>query len=174
MQRAETSLEERIRRLTCDVDENLSAETDSMQDGYNSNSLERRDSPAGEENPQQPKYDKSFSPSSSASSSSSGSTSAYRKITDIFNRDRRQERIPEADENPIVIIPQVCSVHRLFRPGLNLFDFLYRYCSSYKSYHVVVLLHLILEWASKCPLHIPKYTKHLHANKKLDDNSYRR
>lgn len=71
--------------------------------------LERRDSPAGEENPQQPKYgmDKSFSPSSSASSSSSGSTSAYRKITDIFNRDRRQERIPEADENPIVIIPQV-------------------------------------------------------------------
>lgn len=79
--------------------------------------MERRDSPAGEENPQQPgaagnnKYgmDKSFSPSSSASSSSSGSTTAtaYRKITDIFHRDRRQERIPESDENPIVIIPQV-------------------------------------------------------------------
>lgn len=72
--------------------------------------LERRDSPAGEENPhQQTKYipDKSFSPISSASSSSSSSTSAYRKITDIFHKERRQERIPEADENPIVIIPQV-------------------------------------------------------------------
>lgn len=110
MQRSETSLEERIRRLTCDVDENVNSESDSNQEGYNANSLERRDSPAGEENPQQPKYDKSFSPSSSASSSSSGSTSAYRKITDIFNRDRRQERIPEADENPIVIIPQVVFV----------------------------------------------------------------
>lgn len=76
--------------------------------------LERRDSPAGEENPQQPKYpqDKSCSPSSSASSSSSGS-SAYRKITDVFNRDRRQEQIPEADESPIVIIPQVDS-HKYF------------------------------------------------------------
>ena len=76
------------------------------------NDMERRDSPAGEENPQQPKYmpDKSFSPSSSASSSSSGSNgSTYRKITDLFHRDRRQEKIPEADENPIVIIPQVCS-----------------------------------------------------------------
>ncbi|XP_037041361.1 uncharacterized protein LOC119078050 isoform X3 [Bradysia coprophila] len=108
MQRAETSLEERIRRLTCDVDENVNSETDSVQDGFNSNSLERRDSPAGEENPQQPKYDKSFSPSSSASSSSSGSTSAYRKITDIFNRDRRQERIPEADENPIQLQELPC------------------------------------------------------------------
>lgn len=72
--------------------------------------MERRDSPAGEENPQQPKYipDKSFSPSSSASSSSSGSNgSTYKKITDLFHRDRRHEKIPEADENPIVIIPQV-------------------------------------------------------------------
>lgn len=111
MQRTDTSLEERIRRLTCDVDDpiNNSESSDSTQDGYNTNTLERRDSPAGEENPQQLKYpnDKSFSPSSSASSSSSGSTSAYRKITDIFNREKRQERIPEADENPIVIIPQV-------------------------------------------------------------------
>lgn len=75
------------------------------------NEMERRDSPAGEENPQQSKYvpDKSFSPISSASSSSSSSLSAYRKITDIFHKDKRQERIPEADENPmnpIVIIPQ--------------------------------------------------------------------
>lgn len=74
--------------------------------------LERRDSPAGEENPQQPKYppdNKSCSPSSSASSSSSSGSSTYRKITDVFNRDRRQEQIPEADESPIVIIPQVCT-----------------------------------------------------------------
>ncbi|XP_059621245.1 uncharacterized protein LOC132264923 [Phlebotomus argentipes] len=104
--RPDTSLEERIRQLTCDIDEPLA-------DGQVKDlrgDLERRDSPAGEENPQQSKYmpDKSFSPSSSASSSSSGSTSAYRKITDIFHRDRRQERIPEADENPIVIIPQDC------------------------------------------------------------------
>jgi len=112
-QRLDTSLEERIRQLTCDIDDptqNTDAQdTRPNSDGYDINEMERRDSPAGEENPPQPKYilDKSFSPSSSASSSSSGSTSAYRKITDIFHRDRRQERIPEADENPIVIIPQV-------------------------------------------------------------------
>lgn len=134
-QRTDNSLEERIRRLTCDVDESTStaSATNASESGsdsaatttadtYSMDTLERRDSPAGEENPTQPtgqagngnngKYgmlDKNFSPSSSASSSSSGSTStsAYRKITDIFNRDRRQERIPEADENPIVIIPQV-------------------------------------------------------------------
>lgn len=84
--------------------------------------MERRDSPAGEENPQQTKYvpDKSFSPISSASSSSSGSTSAYRKITDIFNKDRRQERILEADENPIVIIPQVNYIFQ--NPRITIID----------------------------------------------------
>lgn len=109
-QRTETSLEERIRRLTCDVDDNNLDGSDGNQESFNGDSLERRDSPAGEDNSHgETKYsvDKSFSPSSSASSSSSGSTSAYRKITDIFNRDRRQERIPEVDESPIVIIPQV-------------------------------------------------------------------
>lgn len=71
--------------------------------------VERRDSPAGEENPQQSKFDKSFSPSSSASSSSSCSNgSTYKKITDLFNKDKRQEKILETDENPIVIIPQDC------------------------------------------------------------------
>lgn len=113
IQQTENSLEERIRRLTCDVDDPIVSKcaevSDTAQmDGYNMDTLERRDSPAGEETPQQPKYppDKSCSPSSSASSSSSGS-STYRKITDVFNRDRRQEQIPEADESPIVIIPQV-------------------------------------------------------------------
>lgn len=106
-------MEERIRRLTCDVDDPINSKATetidtNYQDVYNMDTLERRDSPAGEENPQQPKYppDKSCSPSSSASSSSSGS-STYRKITDVFNRDRRQEQIPEADEGPIIIIPQV-------------------------------------------------------------------
>lgn len=75
----------------------------------NASDMERRDSPAGEENPQQAKYDKSFSPSSSASSSSSCSTgSTYKKITDLFNKEKRQEKILETDENPIVIIPQDC------------------------------------------------------------------
>lgn len=122
--RESTSLEERIRLLTCDIDESVQdTDSDTNTKEYNDNvnkngneSLERRDSPAGEENPQQPKYqpDKSFSPSSSASSSSSGSNaSTYKKITDLFNRDKRQERIPEADENPIVIIPQVMSEYVL-------------------------------------------------------------
>lgn len=100
-------MEERIRRLTCDVDDPIPTTDSNQQD--NVDMMERRDSPAGEENPQQPKshgQDKSFSPSSSGSSSSSAS-STYRKITDIFNRDRRQEQIPEADENPVVIISQV-------------------------------------------------------------------
>lgn len=121
--RESTSLEERIRLLTCDIDESVQdADSDTNTKDYNDivnkngNELERRDSPAGEENPQQPKYqpDKSFSPSSSASSSSSGSNaSTYKKITDLFNRDKRQERIPEADENPIVIIPQVMSEYAI-------------------------------------------------------------
>ncbi|XP_070490626.1 uncharacterized protein [Chironomus tepperi] len=96
-----TSLEERIRQLTCDIDEPLDNEGNSPN---NINELERRDSPAGEETPQQVKFDKSFSPSSSASSSSSCSTgSTYKKITDLFNKEKRQEKIPETDENPIVI-----------------------------------------------------------------------
>ncbi|XP_037914528.1 uncharacterized protein LOC119653699 isoform X3 [Hermetia illucens] len=108
------SLEERIKQLTCDIDDptenSLDDQNSASLNPYSGEDLERRDSPAGEENPSQAKYipDKSFSPSSSASSSSSGSTSAYRKISDIFNRDRRQEKIPEAEENPIVIIPQEC------------------------------------------------------------------
>lgn len=100
-----TSLEERIRMLTCDVDE-----PQNENGAEHGKQLERRSSPTGEENPQPTKYvpDKSFSPISTASSSSSSSISAYKRITDIFHKDKRQERIPEADENPIVIIPQVC------------------------------------------------------------------
>lgn len=102
--KADTSLEERIRQLTCDVDEPTGGSSE------NQNNIERRDSPTGEENPPPlpSKYvpDKSFSPVSTASSSSSSSISAYKKITEIFHKEKRQERILEADENPIVIIPQ--------------------------------------------------------------------
>lgn len=101
-----TSLEERIRMLTCDVEEPQNENASEL-----GKHLERRSSPTGEENPQPQvsKYvpDKSFSPVSTASSSSSSSISAYKRITEIFHKDKRQERIPEADENPIVIIPQV-------------------------------------------------------------------
>lgn len=117
-------MEERIKQLTCDIDEDLAEElslarsvADSEQDQGDQGSerdcseLAQRDSPAGEENPNQlaPKFlngEKSFSPSSSVSSSSSGS-SAYKKIADIFSRDKKQEKIMELEENPIVIIPQV-------------------------------------------------------------------
>lgn len=111
MAKDSTSLEERIRLLTCDIDE--PADSDG-NNSMNPNEMERRNSPvrsdpAGEETPQQGKFDKSFSPSSSASSSSSCSTgSTYKKITDLFNKEKRQEKILESDENPIVIIPQDC------------------------------------------------------------------
>lgn len=104
--KSETSLEERIRLLTCDIDDEP---TQGGEDGEpnKDGDIERRDSPAGEENPQQAKYlDKNYSPSSSASSSSSGS--AYRKITDIFNKNQRQDKIPEGDENQSGILPQDC------------------------------------------------------------------
>lgn len=101
--KAETSLEERIRLLTCDIDDEPAAGEEGSKDD-----MERRDSPAGEENPQQAKYlpDKNYSPSSSASSSSSGS--AYRKITDIFNKNQKQDKIPEGDENQSGVLPQDC------------------------------------------------------------------
>lgn len=108
--KSETSLEERIRLLTCDIDDEPTGQAgeDGETGAQNKDDLERRDSPAGEENPQQAKYlpDKNYSPSSSASSSSSGS--AYRKITDIFNKNSRQDKIPEGDENQPGILPQDC------------------------------------------------------------------
>lgn len=101
-----TTLEERIRQLTCDIDEPGDSEGNNS---LNVSDIERRDSPAGEENPQQTKFDKSFSPSSSTSSSSSCSAgSTYKKITDLFSKEKRHEKIVETDENPIVIIPQDC------------------------------------------------------------------
>lgn len=127
-----TSLEERIRQLTCDVDEPLNENATSKNDGKKQ--LERRSSPTGEENPQSvTKYvpDKSFSPVSTASSSSNSSISAYKRLTDIFHKEKRQERIPEADENPIVILPQVhiytFFFHSLFPTIFEYFHLIHRF-----------------------------------------------
>ncbi|XP_037828755.1 uncharacterized protein LOC119616463 isoform X2 [Lucilia sericata] len=116
--KSDISLEERIKQLTCGIDEDN--DESAFENGDDDNSkiednadLSHRDSPAGEENPQKftangNNSDKSFSPNSSVSSSSSGS-SAYKKITEIFNREKKnQEKIMEMEENPIVIIPQEC------------------------------------------------------------------
>lgn len=112
-------MEERIKQLTCGIDEENDESTQENGDDDNSKiedttDLSHRDSPAGEENPQKfnanaNNSDKSFSPNSSVSSSSS-SSSAYKKITEIFNREKKnQEKIMEMEENPIVIIPQVAN-----------------------------------------------------------------
>uniref|UniRef100_A0A336LMA7 CSON005635 protein n=1 Tax=Culicoides sonorensis TaxID=179676 RepID=A0A336LMA7_CULSO len=107
-----TSLEERIRQLTCDIDEPLnesgSFETN-MYTSDDSNSI-RRDSPTGEETPLQNKnVDKNVSTSSSGGGSLSVSVgSTYKKITDLFNRDKRQDRITENEEGSLGIVPQDC------------------------------------------------------------------
>lgn len=128
----DTSLEERIRQLTCNVDE----PNEHFDDVDQKKMLERRGSPTGEENPQPQvtKYvpDKSFSPISTASSSSNSSISTYKKITDIFHKDKRQERIPEADENPIVIIPQVGS-----RKSSFVF-LLFSFCVWFQNFHLPI------------------------------------
>lgn len=73
------------------------------------NISERRNSPTGEEAPFHKQGDKSFSPSSSTSSSMSGSVgSTYKKITDLFNREKRQDRISEVEEASAGIVPQDC------------------------------------------------------------------
>lgn len=137
--KSDISLEERIKQLTCDIDEDLVeelsrgvADADQDQDlasDRDCSELAQRDSPAGEENPNTlaPKFmngEKSFSPSSSVSSSSSGS-SAYKKIADIFSRDKKQEKIMELEENPIVIIPQVSALWQLEGEGARGTNLLY-------------------------------------------------
>lgn len=100
-------MEERIKQLTCDIDElSEDASQENIQEAAEETELAQRDSPAGEEAPKFANGEKNFSPSSSVSSTSS-SSSAYKKISDIFNRDKKQEKIVECEENPIVIIPQV-------------------------------------------------------------------
>lgn len=91
VQKTDNSLVERIKQLTCDVDDNLESESE----------VSARVSPPGEEARNSPEarsneltsvltlskaQDKSFSPSSSstASSNSSSVSSTYKKITDLF------------------------------------------------------------------------------------------
>lgn len=83
VQKTDNSLVERIKQLTCDVDD-----TPEMQD------IPPRGSPPGEEARNSPEvtnissrvHDKSFSPSSSSTNSSNSSSvsSTYKKITDLF------------------------------------------------------------------------------------------
>ncbi|XP_077302139.1 uncharacterized protein LOC143922677 [Arctopsyche grandis] len=96
----DTSLTERIKMLTCNIDEEeAEAEPEPEQE---------RMSPSGEE----PRAStvpsaKSFSPSSSSSASSCSSTSStYKKLTEIFPK--RQDCITECNEegSNVVIIPQ--------------------------------------------------------------------
>ncbi|KAL3283354.1 hypothetical protein HHI36_006502 [Cryptolaemus montrouzieri] len=84
--KTDNSLVERIKQLTCDVDDiNITQEEEEIQ---------ARASPPGEEARNSPEVaaikhqEKSFSPSSSstASSNSSSVTSTYKKITDLFTK----------------------------------------------------------------------------------------
>ncbi|XP_044267297.1 uncharacterized protein LOC123013053 [Tribolium madens] len=92
VQKTDNSLVERIKQLTCDVDDINQTEEITL-----------RASPPGEETKHSPEVnppkntDKSFSPSSSstASSNSSSMSSTYKKITDLFGK---RDKIP--DSNP--------------------------------------------------------------------------
>lgn len=92
---------ERIKQLTCDVDD---------VQGQESVEISQRVSPPGEEahtSPEVPakNYDKSFSPSSSstASSNSSSMSSTYKKITDLFVK---REKNPDG-ESPRGMAPDL-------------------------------------------------------------------
>lgn len=94
-QKTDNSLVERIKLLTCDVDEPPLEE--------------ERSSPTGEESTAKPtentplnnriNHDKSFSPSSSSTTSSNSSmSSTYKKITDLFGK---KEKASEMQNNAI-------------------------------------------------------------------------
>lgn len=98
VQKANNSLEERIKQLTCDVDEPPVEEE-----------IPPRGSPTGEESTKPPEtppinnritQDKSFSPSSSSTTSSNSSmSSTYKKITDLFGK--REKVTSELQNNAI-------------------------------------------------------------------------
>lgn len=91
-QKTDNSLVERIKQLTCDVDDD------------NTLDIPPRTSPPGEEARNSPEVnhcrnpDKSFSPSSSSttSSNSSSMSSTYKKITDLFGK---RDKISESQNN---------------------------------------------------------------------------
>lgn len=92
VQKTDNSLVERIKQLTCDVDD------------INQEEIPLRASPPGEEAKHSPEVskntEKSFSPSSSstASSNSSSMSSTYKKITDLFGK---REKLPESGETKL-------------------------------------------------------------------------
>lgn len=120
MQKNDTSLTERIKMLTCNIEDEESQEREPKSANVD------RGISTEETHPHPPSTlpSKCFSPSSSSSSASSCSStsSAYKKLTDIFPK-RQQDRIPECNEegngNGVVIIPQVDKPTNLgiSRPG---------------------------------------------------------
>lgn len=94
--KTDNSLVERIKQLTCDVD-------DTPQDLED---IPPRSSPTGEEARKSPdsQHNKHHSPSSSSTSSSNSSSvsSTYKKITDLFGK---KERLPDIQINTSEVLP---------------------------------------------------------------------
>lgn len=97
VKKTDNSLVERIKQLTCDVD-NVDETARVSPPGE-----EARNSPEVHNNVINKNHDKSFSPSSSstASSNSSSMSSTYRKITDLFGK--RGEKLPDVQNDTKII-----------------------------------------------------------------------
>lgn len=107
IQKTDNSLVERIKQLTCDVDDPLE-------------NIPQRGSPTGEESRNSPEvtannannkaHDKSFSPSSSSTTSSNSSSvsSTYKKITDLFaKKDKPDIQNNLINESTRVVAPDL-------------------------------------------------------------------
>lgn len=105
--KADNSLVERIKQLTCDVDEPLHADDIPQQ----------RVSPPGEESRNSPEittknnhqHHHQYSPSSSSSTTSSNSSmsSTYKKITDLFANKRDKPDVTDTTTNRIPSVPDL-------------------------------------------------------------------
>lgn len=94
-QKTDNSLEERIKQLTCDVDDTPLEEERSSPTGEESTKPTENSSINNRIN-----HDKSFSPSSSSTTSSNSSmSSTYKKITDLFGK--REKLASELQNNAI-------------------------------------------------------------------------
>ncbi|KAK5646938.1 hypothetical protein RI129_005402 [Pyrocoelia pectoralis] len=104
-QKTDNSLVERIKQLTCDVDDVIPESED----------IQQRASPPGEEARKSPEVNpvnKSFSPSSSSTASSNSSTvsSTYKKITDLFGK---REKQPDIQNNQLESNSNIKSINQL-------------------------------------------------------------
>lgn len=129
-QKTDNSLVERIKQLTCDVDDDVQEQDD----------ISQRASPPGEESRKSPEInntinknnDKSFSPSSSstASSNSSSVSSTYKKITDLFGK---REKPPDIQNNVIMEtntkpLNQIGPAPDLGNSGSHQLDYMTHHC----------------------------------------------